>query len=83
MTLFKILCTIPFSLIPSLEFSPEIKNRITYSLKATVTRSLYFNFGNPAIPGTWDPWLSVPQLLVVWLYRFLFFNDRISKKYTT
>jgi len=28
-------------------------------------------FGNPAIPGAWDPWLSVLRLLGVWLYRQL------------
>jgi hypothetical protein len=26
-------------------------------------------FGNPAVPTFLDPWLSVPRLLVVWLYR--------------
>jgi hypothetical protein len=34
-----------------------------------------FCFGNPAIPAIWDPWLSVPRLLVVWLYRNLFINE--------
>ena len=29
----------------------------------------FFCFGNPAIPNIQDPWLSVPRLLVVWLYR--------------
>jgi len=27
------------------------------------------SFGNPAIPEIWDPWLSAPRLLGVWLYR--------------
>ncbi len=26
----------------------------------------------PGYPNIWDPWLSVPRLLVVWLYRCLF-----------
>ena len=46
------------------------KNRITTLSEATVAiRLLHFHFGNPAIPLSLDPWLSVPRLLVVWLCR--------------
>ena len=40
----------------------------------------------PALPNQGTSqfrWAGVPRLLVVWLYRFLFFNKKISKKYTT
>jgi hypothetical protein len=32
-------------------------------------------FGNPAIPEIWDPWLSAPRLLEVWLYRLSKFKS--------
>lgn len=32
------------------------------------------SFGNPAIPEIWDPWLSAPRLLEVWLYRLFNFE---------
>jgi hypothetical protein len=50
-------------------------------MKPRQSGSLPVNFGNPAIPTCWDPWLSVPRLLVVWLYRFLVFFDYFRSKY--
>ena len=47
----------------------KIKNRITFLSEATAIRFVRFNFGNPAILGIQDPWLSVLRLLGVWLYR--------------
>jgi hypothetical protein len=49
-TLLRILFTFLAILIPSLGSSLQMKNRITYSDKTTVTRPRSFNTGNPAIP---------------------------------
>jgi hypothetical protein len=56
--------------VPYHQWASLKKNRITiFSEAMAVIRFFPFDFGNPAIPSSWDPWLSVPRLLAVWLCR--------------
>jgi len=55
-----------------LEEAEDLKKRARYNID-------HGPYNIPIASATWlsqwDPWLSVPRLLVVWLYRYFFINE--------